>query len=69
MRNLEKKYPNKLRELRTQLGLTQKEVALLLNLKSENRLCRWEQGQSYPSISHLKKLLEIYKISFEQLYS
>ncbi len=68
MRNLENKYPNKLRELRTKKQLTLRQVANLLNLKGESRLCRWERGQSTPSVINLMKLAELYEVSANEIY-
>lgn len=68
MRNLENKYPNKLKELRSANNLTLKEVAKVLNLRSENRLCRWERGQSYPSLVNLMKLSKVYKVPVDEIY-
>jgi transcriptional regulator with XRE-family HTH domain len=68
MRNLENKYPNKLRELRIQNQMTLREVTKNLNLKSENRLCRWERGQSYPSLMNIMKLSKMYQVLVEEIY-
>jgi transcriptional regulator with XRE-family HTH domain len=68
MRNLENKYPNKLRELRTARKLTLKQVAALLQLHNEGRLCRWERGQSTPSVMNLVKLCKVYKVQLDELY-
>jgi transcriptional regulator with XRE-family HTH domain len=68
MRNLENKYPNKLKELRVKKNLTLREVANTLGLQSENRLCRWERGQSVPSTFNLIKLSEVYGVSANEIY-
>lgn len=68
MRNLENKYPNKLKELRSQKKLTLYEVTQLLQLHSENRLCRWERGQSIPNTFNLLKLSEIYGMPANKIY-
>ncbi len=68
MRNLENKYPNKLKELRIEEKLTLKEVATILHWQSDNRLCRWERGQSIPSALNLIKLSEVYGISANEIY-
>lgn len=59
---------NKLREIRKKRGLTQMEVARLLNLDCENRISRWEKGLAEPSISNLFKLCRIYDTSPQELY-
>lgn len=68
MRNKENKYPNKLKELRLERHLTMMEVISMLELQSANRLCRWEKGQSVPSLKHLLKLGEIYGVSTNEIY-
>ncbi len=68
MRNLENKYPNKLKELRLKNYFTQRQVTAYLNLHGESRLSRWEQGQSYPSVFNLMKLCKLYKVSIEEIY-
>ena len=60
---------NRLKEIRKQLGLTQKEVATLLGFKSEDRISHWEKGQAMPSIINLFKLSDIYKVSPRDLYT
>lgn len=60
---------NKLKELRKQCGLTQKEVAELLNLDCENRISRWEKGQAIPSVKNLFRLCKIYNVSPDEFYS
>ena len=56
----------KLRELRKEVGLTQKQVAKLLN-KSETGYASWEQGLAEPSVSDLRLLCRIYDISADDL--
>ena len=68
MRNLETIYSNNLKQLRTEKHLSQKQVAAYLNLQSENRVCRWERGQSYPSLNNLIKLSKLYAVPIENIY-
>ena len=56
----------KLKELRKEAGLTQKQLARLLN-KSETGYASWEQGLSEPSINDLRTLCKIYNISADEL--
>lgn len=56
----------KLKELRKEAGLTQKQLARLLN-KSETGYASWEQGLSEPSINDLRALCKIYNISADEL--
>ena len=59
---------NNLKKYRLKAKLTQKQVAEMLELDCENRLCRWESGQAMPSVKNLFRLCEIYKITPHQLY-
>ena len=59
---------NKLKEIREQRGLTQKQVAVLLNMKCEDRLSHWERAQAIPSLPNLIKLCQIYQVSTEELF-
>lgn len=53
---------NKLKELRLKQGMLQSEVAIALNLQCENRICRWEKGESMPSVQNLFNLAKVYKV-------
>lgn len=68
MKNLQQKYPNNLKELRKKNGLLQKEVAELIGLNDEERICRWERGQSIPSLPNLIKLSKLFKATTEDIY-
>ncbi len=46
---------NKIKEFRTQLGLTQKDLAALMNT-TQQTIGRWENGTSEPSLSNLRDL-------------
>jgi DNA-binding XRE family transcriptional regulator len=69
MRNLESKYPNKLKELRKKHRLLQKDIAEKIGLHDENRICRWEKGQSIPSFPNLLKLAKLFNVPMEDIYS
>lgn len=56
----------KLKELRKEKGLTQKQLAALLN-KSETGLASWEQGLSEPNINDLRTLCKIFEVSADYL--
>ena len=56
----------RLKELRKEQGLTQKQLAKMLN-KSETGLASWEQGLSEPSISDIRKLCKIFGVSADYL--
>lgn len=68
-RNLECRYPNRLKELRVAKKLNQKEVAILIGFKAEDRICRWEKGQSMPSFHNIVKLAKFYEVKPEELYT
>ena len=59
---------NNIKKYRLKAWLTQKQVAEMLRLDCENRLCRWENGQAMPSIKNLLKLAKAYKTSINNLY-
>ncbi len=59
---------NKLKEMRLERGLTQKEVAKLLGFKSDDRICLWEKGKAMPSVINLLKICKIYEVKVEELY-
>ena len=61
-------YPNILREKRVACKLTQKQVSAHLNFVTENRISRWEQGQSVPNIYNLFRLAKLYNVHAEELY-
>ncbi|MBE7093802.1 MAG: helix-turn-helix transcriptional regulator [Clostridiales bacterium] len=52
----------KIKELRKEAGLTQKQVAQMLN-KSETGFASWEQGLSEPSVNDLRMLCMIFNVS------
>lgn len=60
---------NRLREIRKERGLTQKQVAELLGLKCEDRLSRWENGSAMPGVKNLLRLANIYKTLLAELFS
>ena len=49
----------KIKELRKEMGLTQKQLAKLMN-KSETGLASWEQGLSEPNVNDIRKLCQIF---------
>lgn len=63
MRNLIKE---RLKELRKEKSLTQKQVAKILN-KSETGYASWEQGLAEPSINDLIALSSFYDVSIDYL--
>ena len=63
MRNIIKE---RLRELRKEKSLTQKQVAKIIN-KSETGYASWEQGLSEPSINDLIALSSFYHVTIDYL--
>ena len=57
-----------LRKCRIRRGLTQKEVADALKVRS-NTISQWETGQREPSITKLKLLAMLYECSLDDLLS
>jgi transcriptional regulator with XRE-family HTH domain len=51
------------------MGYTLKEVAWLLNLKSTNRLSRWENGRTQPNLKNALKLCILYRTLVDQLFT
>lgn len=56
----------RIKELRKEQGLTQKQLAALLN-KSETGLASWEQGLSEPSVNDIRALCKIFEVSADYL--
>ena len=52
----------KIRELRKDKGLTQKQLAELIN-KSPTGVASWEQGLSEPSVNDIRSLCKIFEVS------
>lgn len=63
-----KRIPNLLRKHRKLAGYRQHEVAKMLDLKSANRISRWEKGLATPGLFNLLKLAIIYSALCDQLY-
>ena len=60
------KFGNRLYKMRKQSGLTQNELAKMLNVTNK-AVSKWENGKSKPSIETIKKLAVIFKIPIESL--
>lgn len=63
---MEYEIGKKIKELRKDLGLTQKQLAKMLN-KSETGFASWEQGLSEPSVHDLRMLCVIFQVSADYL--
>jgi len=68
MNKRKENVPNNLKEYRLKAGLTQQQVAKLLGVNSEERICHWEKGRNVPSLINLLKLCTIYRATPLQLY-
>jgi transcriptional regulator with XRE-family HTH domain len=62
-------YKNNLKKLTLERNLTQQDVAQLLGHKYQDRISRWEQGQSVPHIKNLLKLSEVFGVPINDLYA
>ena len=56
----------KLKELRTEGGISQQHLANFLNV-SRSTVAMWETGKSEPDSSNLKKLSEFFNVSIDYL--
>jgi len=63
-----KKVPNNLRRYRKAVGLKQKDVAEILNLKSAGMISRWEKGVCLPSLINAIKLSGSYCVLVDALF-
>jgi len=69
MRKVEiKKIPNNLRRYRKAVGLKQKDVAEILNLKTAGMISRWEKGVCLPSLLNAIKLAGSYSVLVDALF-
>lgn len=59
-------FKEKLQILRTQMKISQEELAAKLNL-SRQSVTKWENGQSFPDIQNLIQLSDIFKVSIDRL--
>lgn len=60
------KFQTRLKELRLEKGVTQIEIAKLLNM-SKMAISHWENGNSEPSIEQLKILADFFDVSVDYL--
>jgi len=63
-----KKIPNCLRKYRKAVGLKQKDVAEILNLKSAGMISRWEKGICLPSLVNAVKLSGTFGVLVDALF-
>ena len=61
-----KMFPKRLKELRLQHGLTQKELAEQIGIK-RNTYSDWENGESKPNYEGLEKIADFFNVSLDWL--
>lgn len=59
-------FQDKLKVKRTELNLSQEDLAIKLNI-SRQSISKWERGQAYPSIETLIKLSDIFQLTLDEL--
>lgn len=69
MKNIQIKYPNKLKELRKAHNLKQTDISAYMGFTGEERISRWERGQALPSLRNIIKLTQLFKVKIEDIYS
>lgn len=62
------KFGNKLCSLREEKGLSQKELAQILDV-SDKAISKWENGQSIPRMETLEKICEVFNVKVDVLLS
>jgi transcriptional regulator with XRE-family HTH domain len=62
-----KRFGEKLRTLREQRGLTVRELATILEMKSHSHIADMENGRSKPSVELLIKLADFFEVTTDQL--
>lgn len=56
-----------IKQLRTNAGLTQRALAFELQI-SIQAVSKWEQGRSYPDITLLPRIADLFSVSMDQLF-
>ncbi len=57
-----------LKQKRTEVGLSQKDVSVKLGYSTAQFVSNWERGVSNPPISSMKKISKVYNVSPEDLF-
>jgi DNA-binding XRE family transcriptional regulator len=65
---MDKQFCKNLKEIRKESGLTQKQVATVLNVV-ESCYANWEQGRTEPNVEMIRKLSVIFKVSIDELFN
>lgn len=61
------RFGEKLRTLRTQRGMTTRELATVLEVKSHSHIVQIEAGKRKPSLEVLVKIMKVFDVSCDQL--
>ena len=59
-------FCKRIKELRIESGLTQKELAKKLNT-SNSAVCDWEKGRTQPDLQMLKNIANLFDVSTDYL--
>lgn len=60
------KFNERLKELRTEKGVTQKQLGGLFSF-SKNSVCEWEKGRAEPKSEVIKKLADYFEVTTDYL--
>lgn len=66
MKDLQIKFTERLKELRQQKGISQRNLAEIIGV-SQPLYFKWEQGQCQPSLEHLIKLCTYFDVSVDYI--
>ena len=58
---------DRIHKLRTREGLSQLRLAALLGLRTQNAVCNWECGKSYPCVRTIIKICQLFGVSADWL--
>ena len=61
-----KRFGEKLRRLRQQRGVSTRQLAAILAMKSHSHIADMESGRNYPSVELLVKLADFFHITTDQ---
>ncbi len=59
-------FPQKLKDLRMEKGLTQKQLAQVLET-TDDSIYSWERGRSQPSLEMLREIADYFQVSLDEL--
>ena len=62
-----KRFGEKLRQLRQQRGLSTRQLAAMLEMKSHSHIADMESGRNYPSVEVLLKVADFFQVTTDQL--